>query len=221
MLKIRRPLGRLIFNMGIAIPGKTVFLIETAPCWLPVNSAHKGTEMPRAYRCHNFILDRTTLLILSILKIPLITHLNTYLVGVHLHRYHKSVHRAYIYIYNRYHMPIPIYAPCKWTGVVYVFKERCSINPCPTGLIWGNINPYLHFLIFLKKSSWTGNWNVFFSLMAMPVVSSITFNHVRGSFNHFMPTTGDVWKSPSFRIWCYVLPVEHVSCVITNWGQHQ
>ena len=29
MLKIRRPLGRLIFNMGIAIPGKTVFLIET------------------------------------------------------------------------------------------------------------------------------------------------------------------------------------------------
>ena len=34
MLKIRRPLGRLIFNMGIAIPGKTVFLIETAP-WAP------------------------------------------------------------------------------------------------------------------------------------------------------------------------------------------
>ena len=32
MLKIRRPLERLIFNMGIAIPGKTVFLIETAPC---------------------------------------------------------------------------------------------------------------------------------------------------------------------------------------------
>ena len=31
MLKIRRPLGRLIFNMGIAIPGKTVFLcIEKA-----------------------------------------------------------------------------------------------------------------------------------------------------------------------------------------------
>ena len=35
MLKIRRPLGRLIFNMGIAIPGKTVFLIETAPCMNP------------------------------------------------------------------------------------------------------------------------------------------------------------------------------------------
>ena len=36
MLKIRRPLGRLIFNMGIAIPGKTVFLIETAP-WSAVS----------------------------------------------------------------------------------------------------------------------------------------------------------------------------------------
>ena len=35
MLKIRRPLGRLIFNMGIAIPGKTVFFIETAP-WVPI-----------------------------------------------------------------------------------------------------------------------------------------------------------------------------------------
>ena len=37
MLKIRRPLGRLIFNMGIAISGKTVFLIETAPWKAMVN----------------------------------------------------------------------------------------------------------------------------------------------------------------------------------------
>ena len=42
MLKIRRPLGRLIFNMGIAIPGKTVFLIETAPRICPrVTTANK------------------------------------------------------------------------------------------------------------------------------------------------------------------------------------
>ena len=40
MLKIRRPLGRLIFNMGIAIPGKTVFLIETAPSILAADSLH-------------------------------------------------------------------------------------------------------------------------------------------------------------------------------------
>ena len=50
MLKIRRPLGRLIFNMGIAIPGKTVFLIETAPwalqvgrlCWIVVTTRATG-----------------------------------------------------------------------------------------------------------------------------------------------------------------------------------
>ena len=41
MLKIRRPLGRLIFNMGIAIPGKTVFLIETAPSFLELHSIIK------------------------------------------------------------------------------------------------------------------------------------------------------------------------------------
>ena len=33
MFKITQPLGRLIFNMGIAMPGKTVFLIDTAPGW--------------------------------------------------------------------------------------------------------------------------------------------------------------------------------------------
>ena len=41
MLKIRRPLGRLIFNMGIAIPGKTVFLIETAP-WGSTSIRHQS-----------------------------------------------------------------------------------------------------------------------------------------------------------------------------------
>ena len=41
MLKIRRPLGRLIFNMGIAIPGKTVFLIETAPSWFSLYPSQK------------------------------------------------------------------------------------------------------------------------------------------------------------------------------------
>ena len=44
MLKIRRPLGRLIFNMGIAIPGKTVFLIETAPCLLISDIDYNSTS---------------------------------------------------------------------------------------------------------------------------------------------------------------------------------
>ena len=44
MLKIRRPLGRLIFNMGNAIPGKTVFLIETASCTF-LSCAVSGAKM--------------------------------------------------------------------------------------------------------------------------------------------------------------------------------
>ena len=45
--------------------------------------------------------------------------------------------------------------------------------------------------------------------------------NVGGSFNLFMATTGDVWIIPCFRIWNYVLHVDHVSCVIMNCGQHQ
>ena len=47
-----------------------------------------------------------------------------------------------------------------------------------------------------------------------------TFNHVGGSPNHLMATTGCVWIIPSFRISGYVLYVEHSSCVITNCDQH-
>ena len=38
MLKIRRPLGRLIFNIGIAIPGETVLLRRP-----PGIAYHSGT----------------------------------------------------------------------------------------------------------------------------------------------------------------------------------
>ena len=48
-----------------------------------------------------------------------------------------------------------------------------------------------------------------------------TVNHVGRSFNLFMATTGDVWIIPCFPIWDYVLHVEHISCVIPNYGQHQ
>ena len=48
-----------------------------------------------------------------------------------------------------------------------------------------------------------------------------TFSHVGGSFNLSMAATGDVWIIPSFRIWGYVLHVEHISCVITNCSQLQ
>ena len=55
MLKIRRPLGRLIFNMGIAIPGKTVFRIETAPWFV-----YSTSLMPLGYMCRITVVDAST-----------------------------------------------------------------------------------------------------------------------------------------------------------------
>ena len=55
MLKIRRPLGRLIFNMGIAIPGKTVFLIETAPRWYVTTVTFDTSKSVQRYYQWSFI----------------------------------------------------------------------------------------------------------------------------------------------------------------------
>ena len=41
-----------------------------------------------------------------------------------------------------------------------------------------------------------------------------------GRFIYLWPPPGLFWIIPYFRIWDYVLHVEHVSCVITNCGQH-
>ena len=63
MLKIRRPLGRLIFNMGIAIPGKTVLLIETAPRggWfmseIDISMLRQNWTGFVAHVCHKFSSD--------------------------------------------------------------------------------------------------------------------------------------------------------------------
>ena len=45
--------------------------------------------------------------------------------------------------------------------------------------------------------------------------------HNKGATAWHCTTTRDVWIIPSFRIWGYVLYVEHISCVIINCGQHQ
>ena len=58
MLKIRRPLGRLIFNMGIAIPGKTVFLIETVP-WFNIKMS---SYQYRKYHCGDKTIVRSSYL---------------------------------------------------------------------------------------------------------------------------------------------------------------
>ena len=55
MLKIRRPLGRLIFNMGIATPGKTVFIIETAPRELYIWQLLSDTPCTIKCMSHDFV----------------------------------------------------------------------------------------------------------------------------------------------------------------------
>ena len=71
----------------------------------------------------------------------------------------------------------------------------------------------LYFICWNYSLLWMGV-RFFFKVVA-------TFSHVGRSFNLFMASTRDSWIIPSFQIWDYVLHVEHVSCVITNCGQHQ
>ena len=86
MLKIRRPLGRLIFNMGIAIPGKTVFLIETAPWYfyhhlslslllwywiypIKMDILHKFHNAPLPYlTMHHSVTEMCTCVHISVIK---------------------------------------------------------------------------------------------------------------------------------------------------------
>ena len=68
-------------------------------------------------------------------------------------------------------------------------------------------------MLYLESTLWVGVGG--FSKMVA------NFKLVDGSFNLFMTTTWDVWIIPSFQIWDYLLHVEHISCVITNCGQHQ
>ena len=74
MLKIRRPLGRLIFNMGIAIPGKTVFLIETAPCIPRI----LFTVYPKKY-IHGFVVLCFVVVMQSFI-------MNSHEVFIHIHQ---------------------------------------------------------------------------------------------------------------------------------------
>ena len=50
----------------------------------------------------------------------------------------------------------------------------------------------------------------------------LTFNYLARSFNLFnYHYAGCANNHIYFRIWGYVLHVEHVSCAITNCGKHQ
>ena len=115
MLKIRRPLGRLIFNMGITIPGKTVFLIETAPSF--------------------FIMDQYNIISHSVwLASSGYTHRSDYSVSP---IYRGHVYRCISYINSQK----TLHSSPSWAshGVSFmsVLKiKHCVIKGAPTCLYW-------------------------------------------------------------------------------------
>ena len=90
------------------------------------------------------------------------------------------------------------------------------LSPCGCGdlsvRLGSRISPHRHRVVV--EVHWHGaqGWRSISWVVA-------TFNHVGGPFNLSMAATGDVWIIPSFRIWGYVLHVEHISYVVTNCGQ--
>ena len=95
---------------------------------------------------------------------------------------------------------------------------RSFLSPCGCGdlsvRLGSRISPHRHRVVLEVRWRGAQGWRSISWVVA-------TFNHVGGSFNLSMAAIGDVWIILSFRIWGYVLHVEHISCVITNCGQLQ
>ena len=86
--------------------------------------------------------------------------------------------------------------------------RRVALSPCGCGdlsvRLGSRISPQRHRVVV--EVNWHGDqgWRSISWVVA-------TFNHVGGSFNLSMAATGDVWIIPSFRIWGYMLHVEHIT----------
>ena len=104
-------------------------------------------------------------------------------------------------------------APSHYLNQWWLLSSPCGCGDLSVRL-GSRISPHRHWV--MVEVHWCGaqGWRSISWVVA-------TFNHVGGSFNLSMAATGDVWIIPSFRIWGYVLHVEHISCVITNCGQLQ
>ena len=113
---------------------------------------------------------------------------------------------------------------------ISIFRVRCC--PCPT--LWG----WQHQTMLNTGSPCISVWCVNAGWATLITISLhtfrpcipmwvgvggffkvvATFSHLGGSFNLSMATTRGVRIIPSFRIWDYVLHVEHLPCVITICG---
>ena len=134
MLKIRRPLGRLIFNMGIAIPGKTVFLIETAP------------------RCHYATLIAT----FWFSDQKRLFHINCGLFSIHYHLFRKMYTYLILVIITFMHT----WALVRWNGNGNLYTSfRCSLVHIMTQLNMDKTTN-LHHLNWGSQSKWIGTSDI-------------------------------------------------------------
>ena len=114
---------------------------------------------------------------------------------------------------------LPLFCWClqKRDSCVISRKLCYFYSPCGCGdlsiRLGSRIGPHCHRVVVEVHWRDARGWRSFSWVVA-------TFSHVGGSFNLLRAATGDVWMIPSFRIWGDVLHVEHISCVITNCGQH-
>ena len=168
MLKIRRPLGRLIFNMGIAIPGKTVFLIETAPwsiwdrnCLKPTGTWTPSSSLTIHY--DDVIMGAIASLITSLTIVY-----STVYSGADQSKHQSSTSLAFVWGIHRG----PMNSPHKWpvTRKMFPFddvimssyrgqtclKERNAwhIGTCIFRYIYSNIGT--QYSQFMEKRWYTG-----------------------------------------------------------------
>ena len=68
-VKDKPAVGRLIFNMGIAIPGKTVFLIETAPWFMWTKVSFSCNSCWQTVKLHNTFIG-VTLSTVTVVTMP-------------------------------------------------------------------------------------------------------------------------------------------------------
>ena len=113
MLKIRRPLGRLIFNMGIAIPGKTVFLIETAP-WSLVRGIYRSLTGP-----HNWGPVMQSFDIFFLVSLDNLCWTNSWVVGDL--RHHDSCDVTVTFFFISIHDMLTIFIDLFWLNSCVVY----------------------------------------------------------------------------------------------------
>ena len=157
MLKIRRPLGRLIFNMGIAIPGKTVFLIETAPSPIDVDGVkwyfHRVTNWNTLQTKKATVSLDIPFCIINMWRI----YINIYIIAVLENKFSITLYHVSIWKWQKcLTIMIPQSNSAAWCGLDICNQK--SNYPCPYLWPWRELNRWLPtqiiYLIHHESHDW-------------------------------------------------------------------